>query len=290
MSASEEAIARRPRRVLPPGSCDAHMHVFDPRFAPSPHWPRTPPRAEVPAYRQLQRRIGTQRAVVVTPSTYGVDNGCTLDAIDQLGADARGVAVVDAGVSHTELLALHGHGIRGLRVNFVTPQSWGTTTPEMLETVARKVAPLGWHIQVLVHPEQLVAMEPRLASLPVPLVIDHLGRVDPVEGLGSEGFKVLCGLLEGGRTWVKLSGVYMLSRSGAPDYADLRPLGESLVRRAPDRLLWGSDWPHPTQRPGSVDDADLVDVLLDWCGDEATLRKVLVDNPASLYGFDPLTA
>src|SRR5689334_3221757 len=157
------------------------MHIFDPRFAPSPHWPRKPPEADVATYRRLQERIGTQRTVVVTPSTYGTDNACTLDALGQLGASARGVAVVDADVSHAELERLAAHGVCGLRVNFVSPQSWGVTTPAMLETLAGKAEALGWHVQVFAHPEQLVAMAPLLASLPTPLVIDHLGRIDPAE-------------------------------------------------------------------------------------------------------------
>lgn len=271
---------------LPALACDAHMHIFDARFAPSPHWTRKPPEADVATYRRLQQRLGTQRTVVVTPSTYGVDNACTLDALDQLGDSARGVAVVDADVTHAELERLASHRVRGLRVNFVSPQSWGETTPEMLATLARKAARLGWHIQVFAHPEQLAAMEPLLATLPTPLVIDHMGRADPAEGATGPAFEVLRRLLDGGNTWVKLSGIYMRSREGAPGYADTFPLGEALVRQAPERLVWGSDWPHTTERPGSVDDADLVDVLLAWCGSDATLQRVLVENPRRLYGFD----
>ena len=279
------AGTRRPRRALPAGACDAHMHIFDPRFPPSAHWQRTPPDAPVAAYRRLQQRLGTERTVVVTPSTYGVDNACTLHALDAFGADARGVAVVDAEVGRAELDRLASHRVCGLRVNFVSPQSWGTTTPRMLETLARKAAGLAWHIQVLAHPEQLVALEPQLACLPTPLVIDHLGRTDPADGAGGPAFATLRRLLDGGNTWIKLSGVSMCSRDGAPHYRDTYPLGEALVRHAPERLVWGSDWPHTTERPGSVDDADLVDVLLAWCGTQDTLEQVLVRNPQRLYGF-----
>ena len=280
------AGTRRPRRTLPALACDAHMHIFDARFAPSPHWPRRPPEADVATYRRLQQRIGTQRTVVVTPSTYGVDNACTLDALDQLGESARGVAVVDADVTRAELERLASHRVRGLRVNFVSPQSWGETPPDMLATLARKAERLGWHIQVFAHPEQLAAMEPLLAALPTPLVIDHMGRADPAEGATGPAFDVLRRLLDGGNTWVKLSGVYMRSREGAPGYRDTFALGEALVRHAPERLVWGSDWPHTTEHPGSVDDADLVDVLLAWCGSDATLQRVLVENPRRLYGFE----
>lgn len=279
------AGTRRPRGALPALACDAHMHIFDARFPPSPHWPRKPPHADVATYRRLQQRIGTQRTVVVTPSTYGVDNACTLDALDQLGDHARGVAVVDAEVTQAELERLAARRVCGLRVNFVSPQSWGETTPEMLATLARKAQPLGWHIQVFAHPEQLVAMEPLLADLPTPLVIDHLGRIAPADGASGPAYETVRRLLDGGNTWVKLSGVYMRSREGAPGYGDTHPLGRALARHAPERLVWGSDWPHTTEAPGSVDDADLVDVLLDWCGSEETLHRVLVDNPQRLYAF-----
>lgn len=279
----------RPQRPLPPGACDSHMHIFDARFAPSPHWPRTPPQAPVAAYRQLQQRLGAARTVVVTPSTYGTNNACTLDALDQLGDSARGVAVVDNGVSDAELAHFAARRVCGLRVNFVSPQSWGITTRQILTTLADKVARHadcgGWHIQVFAHPEQIVAFESVLRALPVPLVIDHLGRIDPAEGPSAEAVGVLRRLLDGGKTWVKLSGAYMRSTVLGPSYADTLPLGRALVLAAPDRLVWGSDWPHTTEAPGTVNDADLVDLLRDWAGSDAAMDRILVDNPARLYGF-----
>jgi len=303
MNASTIAVAHsagtnRPLRTLPPLACDSHMHIFDARFAPSPHWPRTPPHADVAMYRQLQRRLGTSRAVVVTPSTYGTDNACTLDALERLGDVARGVAVVAHDVADAELDRLAAHRVCGVRVNFVSPQSWGETTAHMLVTLAHRVARLGWHVQVFVQPEQLVALEPVLGALPVPLVVDHLGRIDPAEGVkgvagvagvaGVEGaaHAALRRLLDGGNTWVKLSGAYMRSSVGGPSYADTLPLGRDLVRAAPERLVWGSDWPHTTEAPGSVNDADLVDLLQAWVGTDEAMDRILVDNPARLYGFD----
>ncbi|MEQ6434457.1 amidohydrolase family protein [Comamonas sp. w2-DMI] len=275
----------RPVQMPPPLACDSHMHIFDPRFAPSPHWTRQPPDAPVAAYRLLQQRLGTQRAVVVTPSTYGTDNACTLDALAQLGDSARGVAVVAEDVGDAELDLLAARGVCGLRVNFVTPQSWGKTTQQMLTTLAGKVQRLGWHIQVFVHPEQLVQLASVLAALPVPLVVDHLGRIDPAEGTRGLAYDALRRLLDGGNTWVKLSGAYMRSTVHGPSYADTLPLGRALVRAAPERLVWGSDWPHTTEVPGSVNDADLVDLLAAWAVTPATLERILVDNPAHLYGF-----
>jgi predicted TIM-barrel fold metal-dependent hydrolase len=222
----------------------------------------------------------------VTPSTYGTDNACTLDALDQFGDSARGVAVVEHGVGDAELDRLHARRVRGLRVNFVTPQSWGETTPGMLTTLARKVARLeGWHIQVFMHPEQIAALAGVLAALPVPLVVDHLGRIDPAEGPAAAAYGALRRLLDGGNTWVKLSGAYMRSTVHGPSYADTLPLGRALVQAAPERLVWGSDWPHTTEAPGTVNDADLVDLLQAWSGPHATMDRILVDNPARLYGF-----
>ena len=198
--------------------------------------------------------------------------------------------MVGDGVGADELAHLAARRVRGLRVNFVSPQSWGTTTPEMLATLAGKVARhadcAGWHIQVFAHSEQIVALEPVLRAMPVPLVIDHLGRIDPAEGPSSEAMGVLHRLLDGGNTWVKLSGAYMRSRVQGPSYADTLLLGRTLVLAAPERLVWGSDWPHTTEAPGSVNDADLVDLLHAWAGSEAVMHRILVDNPARLYGFD----
>lgn len=279
----------RPQRVLPAKACDSHMHIFDRRFLPSPHWIRQPPEAPVSAYRPLQARLGTQRAVVVTPSTYGTDNACMLDALQELGEGSCGVAVVADEVSDAELSLLAARRVRGLRVNFVTPQSWGKTTQQMLATLARKVAEHPacghWHIQVFAHPEQLVQMASLLAALPVPLVIDHLGHIDPKEGTSGAAYEVLRRLLDSGNTWVKLSGAYMRSTAQDRAYADTLPLGRALVEAAPERLVWGSDWPHTTAPPGSVNDADLLDLLMAWAVSPSKMEQILVDNPAQLYRF-----
>jgi predicted TIM-barrel fold metal-dependent hydrolase len=274
-----------PSRPLPENACDSHMHVFHPRFPPSAHWKHQPPHADVAMYRRLQQRLGTSRVVVVNPSTFGTDNACTLNAVHQLGEHARGVAVVGHEVTDAELDQLAVQRVCGLRVNFVSPQSWGTTTPEMLTTLSRKVARLGWHMQVLAHPEQLVELAPVLRTLPTPLVIDHLGSIDPAEGASAAAFRVLRSLLDDGNTWVKLSGAYMRSRAGEPAYTDVQALGSSLVSAAPERLVWGSDWPHTTQPKDSVNDANLVDLLRVWCSSDAVMDGILVDNPARLYGF-----
>ena len=212
-----------------------------------------------------------------------------LDALQELGEGSCGVAVVADEVSDAELSLLAARRVRGLRVNFVTPQSWGKTTQQMLATLARKVAEHPacghWHIQVFAHPEQLVQMASLLAALPVPLVIDHLGHIDPKEGTSGAAYEVLRRLLDSGNTWVKLSGAYMRSTAQDRAYADTLPLGRALVEAAPERLVWGSDWPHTTAPPGSVNDADLLDLLMAWAVSPSKMEQILVDNPAQLYRF-----
>jgi D-galactarolactone isomerase len=278
------AGTQRPSIEVPARACDCHMHIFDRRFAPSPHWRRTPRDAPVAAYRALQERLGTELAVVVNPSTYGTDNACTLDALTAFGDTARGVAVVDVDVSDAELQKMAVLGVVGVRVNFVSPQSWGTTTPDMLETLARRVAPLGWHVQVFMTGAQVDGARDVLARLPATLVIDHLGRVPQPAGVDDPAFDAIRRLLDSGRVWVKLSGAYMDSIEGAPVYSDITAVARGFVDAAPERVVWGSDWPHTTAT-APVDDAGLIDLLARWVPDAKTRRRVLVENPSKLYGF-----
>jgi D-galactarolactone isomerase len=282
--APHSAGTRAPKLAAPAGACDCHMHIFDPRFSPSPHWTRKPPDAPLHAYRALQRRIGTTRTVIVNPSTYGTDNGCTLDALAKIGAAARGVAVVDTDVPGAELRRMADLGVRGIRVNFVSPQSWGATTAEMLETLSRRVADLGWHVQVFMLGDQIVQLADMLRRLPTPVVIDHLGRLPQPAGIDHAAFAVIRTLLDGGRAWMKLSGAYMDTRAGPPGYSDVSAVARAFVKAAPERMVWGSDWPHTTAER-TPDDAVLFDLLAEWAPDDATRHRILVDNPAALYGF-----
>src|SRR4051812_4585857 len=269
----------------PPDACDCHHHIYDGRFPVSPHWHQGfPPGATVSDYRLLQRRLGTTRSVVVQPSTYGVDNRCLVDALGQLGPASRGVAVVDTEVGDAELQRLTGAGVRAVRVNFVSPQTWGTTTPEMLASLARRVSPFGWHVQILMTADQIAAHEGAIKALPTSVVIDHLGRIPGPDGVRHPGFAAVRRLLDGGRTWIKVTEPYEDSKLGPP-YADTGEVAKAYVQAAPQRVLWGTDWPHPTQRGTKPDDALLLDLLADWAPDEATRRRILVDNPAELFGF-----
>ena len=287
-AAPHSAGTQPPRAKASANACDCHMHIFDPRFPASRHWTRQPPKATVEDYRLLQRRIGTSRTVVVTPSTYGTDNRCTLDAVREMGTAARAVAVVDTSVSDTELKQLARSSVCGIRVNFVSPQSWGVTTADMLMTLSKRVndLDLDWHVQVFMHGDQIVEMENVLGRLPIPLVIDHLGRIPQPAGVGHPAFAAIRRLLDKGKTWVKLSGAYMDTQEGPPHYADIGHVARALVGATPERLVWGSDWPH-TIASTVPDDAVLFDLLADWAPQESDRRRILVSNPEVLYGFPP---
>jgi predicted TIM-barrel fold metal-dependent hydrolase len=268
---------------MPADACDCHHHIYDARFPIAPSATLKPGDAKPADYRMLQKRIGTTRDVVVQPSTYGTDNSCTLDGMAQLGPTARGVAVVDTSVTDAELKRLHGLGIRGIRFNLVQA---GATTVEMLEPLSRRVNELGWHVQIHQLADEIVKIEDLLQKLPSPIVFDHMARIPKDAGVTHPGYKVVAKLIEKGRTWVKISGAYMDTKVGPPTYADSTRLAQAFVKLAPQRMVWGSDWPHPTEKADDKpNDAILADLLLEWAPDEATRNRILVDNPATLYGF-----
>lgn len=274
-----------PTIAVPPNACDCHIHILSTRYPASPHWKGQPVMdSDVAAYRQVQARLGTRRAVVVTPSTYGTDNRPTLAGVAQFGPSARAVVVVDLDVTEAELRTMADQGAVGIRVNFGTPQPWGPTTAERLETMARKVAPLGWHVQIYATGDKIVELEPVLQRLPTPLVIDHLARLPPDQGANHPATAVVRRLLDGGRTWMKLSGAYLNSVSGPPAYADATAVAKVFAAAAPERMVWGSDWPHRGEKH-LPDDARLLDLLAEWVPDDRARARVLTDNPAKLYGF-----
>ena len=273
-----------PKLKAPPNACDCHMHIYDTRFPVAPNAKLRPPNASVDAYRQLQKRIGVTRNVVVTPSTYGTDNSCTLDAMAKLGATARGVAVVNTSVGDAELKRLNDLGVRGVRFNLV--QS-GATTVEMLEPLSKRVNDLGWHVQIHMLGDRIVETADLLQRLPSPIVFDHMARLPEPAGVDHPAFALVLKLIEKGRTWVKLSGAYADSRTGPPAYADVSKVARAYVKASPERMVWGSDWPHPTEKADAKpDDAVLFDLLADWAPDETMRNRILVDNPATLYRFD----
>lgn len=271
-----------PKLKVPANACDCHMHIYDSRFPVAPNATLRPPDARVDDYRLLQKRIGTTRNVVVQPSTYGTDNRCTLDAVAQFGSMARAVAVVDTSVSDEELKRLAQLGVRGIRFNLVQA---GATTVDMLEPLSKRVNDLGWHVQIHMLGDQIVQIQEVLQRLPSPIVFDHMGRIPASASISHPAFAVIGKLIDKGRTWVKLSSAYQESKVGAPSYADVMGLAQAYVKAAPERMLWGSDWPHPTVKENKPDDAVLIDLLADWAPDERTRYRILVENPTAVYGF-----
>lgn len=270
-----------PRLQAPPGACDTHMHIYDARYAFAPAALIKPPPAPLAAYRKMQQQLGLARVVVVQPSGYGFDNSCTLDAVAALGASARCVVVPRPDVRVAELKRLHAAGARGVRY-FMLPS--GVLPWDTLEAMAARIAPLGWNLNLQLDGRDLAQHEAMLSRLPCTLVIDHNGKFLVPVGTDHPGFRTLLKLLDGGRCYVKLSAPYETSKLGPPHYADVGVLAKALVRANPERCLWASNWPHPNQNP-QPSSAAMLDLLLEWADDQATRHKILVDNPARLYGF-----
>jgi predicted TIM-barrel fold metal-dependent hydrolase len=273
--------SERPRLQPPPNAADCHHHIYDSRFPIAPQAVLKPADATVADYRKLQQRLGTARNVVVQPSTYGTDNRCMLDALAHFGPQSRGVAVVTTDVADAELKRLQAAGVRGIRFNLA---QGGTTTLDMVAPLAKRVHDLGWHIQVNMPADGILAAREVWQGVPCPVVFDHLAHVT---GPDDPTFAMVGDLLQRGKAWVKLSGAYMASTAGPPGYADKAKIAQGYVKEAPERLVWGSDWPHPTEKPGhKPDDAVLLDLMLAWAPEEATRNRILVANAAELYGFE----
>lgn len=267
------------------GACDCHMHVYDSRYPVAPGAKLRPPNASVDDYRQLQRVLGTERVVVVTPSTYGTDNASTVDAISAFGDCARGVAVVPASVTDAELDRLHRSGIRGIRMNLRLP---APVTLDDLPMLAARIAAFGWHVQLNLPAEWLLDIGAKLARLPVAVVFDHYGHLPLGTPQAEPAFRVIADLVSAGKAWVKMSGPYLESREGAPDYGDMRTLAVRYMALAPERVVWGSDWPHPSVHAKGgepIDDRTVLQTFLRWCDSTDVARRVLVSNPQVLYGF-----
>ena len=278
---------RKPARALPPNACDAHCHVFGPaaRFPFSPTGTYVPVDAPKETLFQRHRHLGFSRAVIVQASCHGTDNAAMLDALRSGGEDYRGIAVVAEDVTERELAEMHEAGVRGVRFNFVKRLGGGKPLG-VYRTILDRVAPLGWHVAVYFDAEDLEDLAPFLRGIEVPVVIDHMGRAPVEQGVGSRPFRLLRDLLAGdGKFWVKVSGPERLSRAGPP-YADMEPVARALLRTAPDRALWGTDWPHPNMQSHMPDDGALVDWIMAVCETPELRRQVLVDNPARLYWPD----
>jgi D-galactarolactone isomerase len=270
-----------PKLQAPAHAADCHIHIYDARY---PSSDPAVPESTVHEYRLLQKRIGVSRVVIVTPRNYGVDNTITLDAIQALGMDnARGVAVLRPTVGDAELKRLHDGGIRGIRFTVANPKT-AVVSIDMIEPLAKRIAAYGWHVQLNMPADKIVEHADMLRRLPTQMVFDHMGQFPRPAGLAHPACGVICSLLDQSRAWVKISGAYLNTDIGSPDYPDASKIAQAYVKAAPERLVWGSDWPHPSSK-GKPDDAVLFDLLSAWAPDAATRQRILVTNPEALYGF-----
>jgi D-galactarolactone isomerase len=285
----------RPKLQAPSGACDCHHHIYDAaRFKPVRDGSGFQPNARVEEYRLLQRRMGLARDVIVTPLPYAGDNRITLDAIRRLGPNARGVALLRPDVTDAQLRELTEGGIHGVRFSMGATNLGSSNAIADIEPISKRVASFGWHVQIRMRPDQIVQNERLLNRIPTSIVFDHLGVLGSV-GVAHPAFTIVRRMIDSGHTWVKLSGAYLtvakmtdgqLSTSLTTDYTPATTIARAFVAAAPERMVWGSDWPHPTAGANSKpDDAKLFDLLNEWAPNSATRHRILVENPEALYGF-----
>ena len=276
------------RLRFPAHACDTHAHVMGPkaRYAYSPARIYTPPDCLLSDYLGMLDALGVARGVLVQPSVYGTDNTAMLEAMRAAGARLRGVAVVAEDIPDAELKKLAAVGVRGVRVNIVDVKDRrpGTLPMESLTRLARRVAPLGWHMEFLMHVDEFPDLDRTFADFPVDIVLGHLGYMNIGRQPDEPGFQALLRLMKSGKAWVKLTGPYRITTAPLP-YLDTVPAAKALLAANPARLIWGTDWPHVMLKGTMPNDGDLADVLADWIPDPALREQVLVGNPAKLYGF-----
>jgi len=277
---------KKPKFALPENTCDAHCHVFGPAsvFPYAEDRAYTPPDAPKETLAALHRFLGISRAVIVQASCHGADNRATLDAIAASGGRYRGVAIVDEATSERDFAAMHAGGIRGVRFNFVRHLG-GRPDPKFFERSVARLKGMGWHLVLHLDAADIAELSPVIKALPVPFIIDHMGRVKAGAGLDQPAFRALLELMKLPTAWVKVCGAERVSTAGPP-FTDAMPFAQALVKAAPDRVLWGTDWPHPNIAKHMPNDGDLVDLVPLIAPDEADRRRLLVTNPTRLYDFD----
>ena len=281
----DKAQQRTPKLQVPAGACDTHMHIYNKAYPASSKAWLFPPDFLVEDYRKVQARLGLQRTIIVQPVTYGFDNRCTLDSVAQLGDSARAVVTVPTSITDNELDDLWSKGARGLRYH----QMKGSMTEwSDVPVMAERIRGTGWHLQIQFEGSEFPGHENLLARLPCTVVIDHMGRYAQSLALDHPAVQSLLRVAARENVYVKMSGAYHIAHGRGPDYSEVAPLVRALVALGTDRLLWGSDWPHPTESAETMpDDADLLDLLLAWAPDPAARKAILSDNPARLYRFAP---
>jgi 2-pyrone-4,6-dicarboxylate lactonase len=274
--------------AIPVGAIDSHAHIFgtEKGYPYSPRRGYTPPEATLESYLALHKALGgIERAVLTQPSVYGTDNSCMLDAVDQMDGKFLAVAAVDEGVSDTELENLHARGARGARVNIVDKGGMPFDGIGAVRKFTERIKDLGWHLEVLIHVHEFENLRATMNSMAVDVSFGHLGYMRTDNGIDHPGFQEFLDLLRDGNCWVKLTGTYRITTSEQTPYDDIAPYAKALIEANEDRIVWGTDWPHPSLKGTMPNDGALLDHLADWAPNEATRKKILVDNPEALYGF-----
>lgn len=280
---------KKPELPTPPGACDTHFHLFGPvsRFPYAHGRAYTPPEAPLEAALRLHELLGFQRGVVVQGNAHGTDNSALLDALKREPKRLRGSAIVPDTTGAAELKRMADAGVRALRFHHVSgaaKSKFSSIGIQAFEKLAPAMADLGLHMQMLIDSRDLPEVMPSFKNWKLPIVIDHLGQTAATQGINNPGFQAMRSLLAEGKIWVKLSGAYRIS-ARFPDYPDARPFHDGLVAANPDQVVWGTDWPHPRLSEDMPDDGRLLDLFNAWTPDAALRRKILVENPARLYGF-----
>ena len=279
---------RNPNIILPQGSIDTHVHVFESKYKLSPVRGYTPPDATLADLKHLHDTLGLDRVVFTQPSIYGTDNSAILDGINNLnGATsnrARGVVAVSLDVTDEELADFDAQGIRGIRLN--TDNKGGMPIGlDKIAQIAERIDGLNWHLEFLFPGQDILDLMPIFTSLKVPMSIGHFAYQPATAGVEAPGFQSLLELMREGNTWMKISGANRVSQTDLPPYDDVKPMAQALIEVAPDRIMWGTDWPHPNKYEVNPNDGDLVNAFGEWVTDESLRRKIMVDTPASFYRF-----
>ncbi len=280
---------RRPDITLPKGSIDTHVHVFDQsRYEMSPTRGYNPPDSTLDDLKHLHATLGVDRVVFTQPSTYGTDNSAILDGMAELNAEtpnrARGVAAFTMAITDRELADLDAKGIRGVRLNTDNKGGMPITMEEIPELAAR-IQPFGWHIEFLFPGQDMLDLMPVFEKLTIPMSIGHFAYQPATAGVAAPGFQALIKLVKDGNTWIKISGANRVSETDLPPYDDVKPMAHALIEANADRVIWGTDWPHPNKYEVNPNDGDLVNAFGDWVTDETMRQQIMVDNPAAFYRF-----
>ena len=280
----------RPTLELPRGACDTHFHIFGPRarFPYAPGRATTPADAPKEALFDLHEFLGIDRGVIVHTQAHGHDNAATADALAAKPDDYRGIALVPIDIADSALRRLDRQGFRGARFHYMQHLGQSTAIRDVI-AFGKRLAEIGWHLQIHMAAERIGELSAAIATSPVPVVIDHMGRIDASLGLDQLAFTNLLRLMDHAQVWVKVSGSDRATRLGPP-YADAVPFARKLVAEFADRVLWGTDWPHPNHQGPIPDDAALVDLIAAIAPAESARQALLVDNPQRLYGFAPIVA